>query len=545
MASSTQTDELDAREAEAEQARTRLAATLDKLTSPETHEAIRAEVLGIVQGYKDDLVKHAETYKNELLHKADEYKGEILTQAESYKGELFSRAETYKDEFLDRADRYKDEALQRAQAYKDEALQRARDSSRETVRNVVDDVKLRAMNNPVAVALIAGGVGYRLYKNPPVTTLLVGAGAAMLMRTPGRSGHSDPMAYRDPYDEERPGSYVPGGVAGYGYPVEEDAPGSSTTEQIASTVRETAAQMRDSTREWGSSVSKAAGRARSMVSDAADEAYERGGGLAARVRQNPALLALAALAAGAAIARAVRSTDTGDRLVRQGTGTVRRGVRSVAERVGDAAGQAVETVGGVADTVRTRVPEAVAGMTDAAGRLMSSVGASGSAGQTRGGGQAGARQTRQRRHMRGGETYSTVLARRFSSDIPQIAERYPLLFTSFGLVAGAAAGAMLRPTAVEDRYVGAASDALKHRVQQRVANQVGDVATLAEEVISSAVGSGGSPNERQSRSGTAHGRQPEGAAPTRDDTDPTAVEVERAGNAATAGAAAKGKPPMR
>jgi hypothetical protein len=88
------------------------------------------------------------------------------------------RAEQYKGEFLHRADGYKSELLQRAEQYKDEALERARDASRETVRNVTEDLKQRAMNNPAAVALIGAGIGWRLYKHPPIATLLVGAGLA-------------------------------------------------------------------------------------------------------------------------------------------------------------------------------------------------------------------------------------------------------------------------------------------------------------------------------------------------------------------------------
>jgi hypothetical protein len=187
------TPELEARETEAEEARARLSKTLETLTRPETQEAVKTEVLGHVQSYRDELMKQADHYKDELVQKADEYKGELLNRAETYKCEIMERAEQYKSEFLGRADEYKNEALHRAEAYKDEALQRARDAGRETVRNAVDNLKARALNNPMAVALIGAGVGWRLYKHPPITILLVGAGAALLMRAPGRSEQDDPL----------------------------------------------------------------------------------------------------------------------------------------------------------------------------------------------------------------------------------------------------------------------------------------------------------------------------------------------------------------
>ena len=85
-------------------------------------------------------------------------------------------------------------------------------------------LKNRALANPLGLLLIGAGIGWRLYRHPPVATLLVGTGIAMLMK--GDSGRRlDASAYRDPYDPAQPRGYVPGGVAGYGYPVEDSPPG--------------------------------------------------------------------------------------------------------------------------------------------------------------------------------------------------------------------------------------------------------------------------------------------------------------------------------
>ncbi len=96
-------------------------------------------------------------------------------------------------------------------------MNRARDTGRQTAQGLTDSLKQRAMDNPFAVALIGAGIAWRLYKKPPVTTLLVGAGVASLMMA-GGSGRGtgwspDRNSDRDPYRDPRQG-YVPGGVAG-------------------------------------------------------------------------------------------------------------------------------------------------------------------------------------------------------------------------------------------------------------------------------------------------------------------------------------------
>ena len=152
-------------EAEVAAARARFARTLDKLTDPATHEAMKNEVMERVEGYKDELLGSVEA------------------------------------------------------------------SARAKGQGVVDDLKTRAMNNPAGAALIGAGIAYHLYRHPPVTTLLVGGGTALLMRARGKRLSDRPPIAR-PMTAKQPRGYVPGGVAGYGYPVEEDAPGSTTTERM-------------------------------------------------------------------------------------------------------------------------------------------------------------------------------------------------------------------------------------------------------------------------------------------------------------------------
>src|SRR3954447_2046984 len=164
-------DTIEALEREVAESRARLADTLDQLTNPETSEAVKRDIM-------------------DTVHRT-----------------------------------------------MDEVLDRARGAGRQTAQSLADGLKQRARDNPVAVALIGAGIAWRLYKRPPVATLLIGAGIAGLMMSGGSgrgasrpSGGSGRTAGRDPYADPRQG-YVPGGVAGYGYPVETDAPTPGRTER--------------------------------------------------------------------------------------------------------------------------------------------------------------------------------------------------------------------------------------------------------------------------------------------------------------------------
>jgi hypothetical protein len=55
--------------------------------------------------------------------------------------------------------------------------------ARERKDGIVADWKARAAANPLAVAAIAAGVGWRLFQRPPIATLLVGLGLVGLLRT--------------------------------------------------------------------------------------------------------------------------------------------------------------------------------------------------------------------------------------------------------------------------------------------------------------------------------------------------------------------------
>ena len=487
MDNSSGISELQAREREAEEAQARLANTLDRLTSPETHEAVKAEMLGRVQGYKNELLKQADAYKDELLQKAEEYKGEMLERADSYKGEIFERAEQYKSEFLSRAEEYKNEALERAETYKDEALQRGRDAARETLHNLAEDLKTRALKNPVAVALIGAGVGWRLYKHPPVTTLLVGAGAALLMRTPGRSARDALRSDRDTDRETQPA---------YGYPVAEGAQAASATEQLTAAANDFGERARSAAAKAGAEVSDVAERLGSTLASAAETTLDRAGGLAGTARQNPLMLGLLGLAAGAVLARSMRGTETGDRLIRGSTERIGGGARKVSGRVSETAHQAVDAVAGVttsaasavremAETVRGHAPYVASGIRDAAGRASETIGELTSSRESDEGAVSSPASRGGTSRRQGQRSASQPgVGRRARREIMDMAEQYPLLLSTAGVLVGAVAGVALRPSIAEDRYVGPVSDALKQRARKTVSGRIEGVLTAADQVIS-------------------------------------------------------------
>src|SRR5438270_11186606 len=141
----------------------------------------------------------------------------------------------------------KDELVADATEYKDDVIDSAKQKLTDTIDGFVLDIKRRAAENPVAVAAIGAGIAWKVWQKPPITTLLVGAGVAALF---GRSSMREIEI--DPYDAERPSSYVPGGVGGYGYErtrdaIEQKAIGGATV--ALETVRGKAGELRDKANE--------------------------------------------------------------------------------------------------------------------------------------------------------------------------------------------------------------------------------------------------------------------------------------------------------
>jgi hypothetical protein len=325
--------------------------------------------------------------------------------------------------------------MEHVQGYKQQVLGGARDSG----QGFVDDLKRRAMANPIPVAMIGAGIAWRFYRHPPVATLLVGAGVAMLMR--GKAP-TDPNAYRDPYAERYPGPYVPGGVAGYGYPVEASAPGTSTTERIGAavtglehTAHDAAMRARDMAADAGSRLSEAAHRAASTVSDFAGRA-------------------------GSA------ASDATDRATAAASDLV--------DRATSAASDLTDRATATASDLSGRASSAMSGVADRAGSLASGMTGGGASPSVPVGRQSYESFAPSDRMRSGGDrsslsgiadaassTLGSVAdgARRQASSFAEMAQRNSVAVGVIGIVAGALLGRALRSTAAADGMASGAADA--------------------------------------------------------------------------------------
>ena len=67
---------------------------------------------------------------------------------------------------------------------KTELRVKALDSARSTMTTLTTALKEKAAQNPAAVLAIAAGVGWRLFKSPPIASTLVGLGLYSLLKSP-------------------------------------------------------------------------------------------------------------------------------------------------------------------------------------------------------------------------------------------------------------------------------------------------------------------------------------------------------------------------
>src|SRR5947209_3118434 len=181
----------------------------------------------------------------------------------------------------------KDELVADATDYKDEVIDSAKQKLTDTIDGFVSDIKRRAAENPVAVAAIGAGIAWKLWQKPPITTLLVGAGVAALF---GRSSVHEIDV--DPYDADRPSSYVPGGVAGFGYErtrdvIEQKAIGGATV--AIETAREKAGELRDRVVEMRDSALRSASELRENVVRSAGELMDNARHSAGELRESAVL----------------------------------------------------------------------------------------------------------------------------------------------------------------------------------------------------------------------------------------------------------------
>ena len=168
----------------------------------------------------------------------------------------------------------KDDITAEARRTKDNLVGKAKDAARSRADAVFSEVKARIAANPGAALAIGAGIAWRLYKRPPIASLLVGAGLASLMRTdPQHPAAGADLAARavdfagtakQRLDEFRAGN--PAGRA----------------RDFARTASERAAELAETAREQ---VTELASTAREQVGEVADAAKDRAAELAETARE--------------------------------------------------------------------------------------------------------------------------------------------------------------------------------------------------------------------------------------------------------------------
>jgi len=165
----------------------------------------------------------------------------------------------------------------RATDYKDQIVERVSDAVSGRAQGITDALRKQAQENPAAVAVIAAGVAWRLWKKPPVATLLMGAGLASLMA--GRA------------EERGAGGWIESmrGVNRATYALKDRA---------SDVAGDLAQQARDLGDQAASTWNEAADRAADALSELNEHQRES-------LRENPVAVSFAAMALGAALALAL------------------------------------------------------------------------------------------------------------------------------------------------------------------------------------------------------------------------------------------------
>jgi hypothetical protein len=92
---------------------------------------------------------------------------------------------------------FKDELVAEARQRSDDAIANAKAGATSWSERLFAEIKERAAANPVAVGAIAAGIGWRILRKPPITTMLVGYGLYSLYQTqPGRFARGAETVYQ-------------------------------------------------------------------------------------------------------------------------------------------------------------------------------------------------------------------------------------------------------------------------------------------------------------------------------------------------------------
>jgi gas vesicle protein len=151
-------------------------------------------------------------------------------------------------------------------AEKDELVDKVKDATRDTTQRILNDLKDKAIANPAATLAIGSGLAWRIFRHPPIASLLVGLGVVSLLRTsPSRSS----QPYMGLYDEDPAARWKDKGFAARASEV-----GESVKERVQEWSTQASETARERMSELGGKASAMTERASEMARTTADRASE-------------------------------------------------------------------------------------------------------------------------------------------------------------------------------------------------------------------------------------------------------------------------------
>jgi hypothetical protein len=175
----------------------------------------------------------------------------------------------------------KADLMAQAGGYRDRLMATASGAASERAHGLTETLRQRAQENPAAVAAIGAGLLWRLWKHPPVATVLMGAGLASLLAGRGEEGRA-PEGLLGGVQAVNRATQALGGRAA----------------ELAERARETAADLAEQARvmsdQTAASLTHVAERTAVAIAGLHDEE-------AGAIRENPVAFTFAAVAIGAAL----------------------------------------------------------------------------------------------------------------------------------------------------------------------------------------------------------------------------------------------------
>ena len=181
----------------------------------------------------------------------------------------------------------KADLMAQAHDYRHRLVESVGGAANERAQNLGDFLRQRAQDNPAAFAAIGAGLLWRLWKRPPVATLLVGAGLASLMAGRGEEGRAPAEGLLGAVQEANRATHALGGRAA----------------DLAERARHAAGDLAHQARVMADQTAETLAQA---LDRTGQPLLESEGDRRDAVRANPIAFGVAALAIGAALGLALR-----------------------------------------------------------------------------------------------------------------------------------------------------------------------------------------------------------------------------------------------